>query len=143
MRATPTAPPTRSLVAPGTLCRAANGTCDVAEYCVADQATCPPNAFEDTTKVCRAAAAGGCDVAEFCDGAGGCPADGFLPATHVCRAAEGDCDVDELCTGDAAACPSDTFEPSTTHGLPREGRGVRHPRAVRRPGRGLPQGRAA
>jgi len=94
-----------------TVCRAAAGVCDAADYC--DGAgTCDADA--KLTSECRASA-GACDVAEVCDGvADDCPADAFEPATMECRAAAGDCDVAETCTGAAPSCPADAFEPPAT-----------------------------
>ena len=93
----------------GTVCRAANGTCDVAETCNGTSLTCPTDGFAPSTTVCRAAS-GACDVAEKCTGtSASCPADGFAPSTTVCRAASGACDVAEKCTGTGASCPADGF----------------------------------
>ncbi len=98
----------------GTTCRAAAGTCDVAETCNGTALTCPTDAFAAATTTCRAAA-GTCDVAEKCTGtSAACPADGFVAAATVCRASAGTCDVAETCTGTSAACPTDTFAPATT-----------------------------
>ena len=66
---------------PGTVCRAAAGPCDVAEYCQAD-GSCPADSFKSSSTVCRASA-GACDVAEYCTGSSAsCPADAFRPATY-------------------------------------------------------------
>jgi hypothetical protein len=88
-----------------TTCRAAAGTCDLAETCDGTTAICPSDA--KNTNVCRAAA-GECDVAESCDGASNaCPADGVESAITTCRAAAGTCDLAETCDGTTAICPSD------------------------------------
>jgi hypothetical protein len=97
-----------------TLCRAAAGDCDAAEYCTGSSADCPADDFLPDTTECRTAA-GDCDVTEYCTGAAAdCPADDFLPDTTECRAAAGDCDAAEYCTGAAADCPADDFLPDTT-----------------------------
>ena len=91
----------------GTICRAANGACDVAEVCDGTSAACPADGVAASTTVCRAAN-GVCDVAENCDGtAKTCPADGVAAATTVCRTAKGACDVVENCDGTTKTCPAD------------------------------------
>jgi cysteine-rich repeat protein len=88
-----------------TTCRAAAGTCDLAETCDGTTVTCPSD--EKNTDVCRSAA-GDCDVAESCDGVTDtCPADGVASATTSCRAAAGECDLAETCDGTTTTCPSD------------------------------------
>ncbi|MCR9094733.1 MAG: M20/M25/M40 family metallo-hydrolase [bacterium] len=124
----------------GTLCRAATGLCDAADFCDGLADSCPADsvapvgtscrpsegvcdlaevcdgvstscpADAKTTVECRAAV-DVCDAAELCDGAGNdCPADAFLPSSTECRAASGDCDVAESCSGVDAACPPDVFQ---------------------------------
>jgi streptogramin lyase len=94
---------TQATAAPGTICRAAEGTCDAVEVCAG--AVCPPDG--KSTAICRSAD-GACDVPESCDGAGDdCPADGYVSAGTTCRAAEGTCDAAEACTGTSASCPND------------------------------------
>lgn len=101
-----------SLIAAGTTCRAAVGTCDVAEVCDGASALCPPDALATTSVVCRAAA-GLCDAPELCDGASAdCPADALQPSSFVCRAAASSCDVAERCTASSSACPMDAFAPT-------------------------------
>ncbi|HEY3353694.1 MAG TPA: LamG-like jellyroll fold domain-containing protein [Polyangia bacterium] len=96
-----------TLVAAGTVCRAAAGPCDVAETCRGTSAACPADAFVAGGTVCRAAA-GVCDVAETCTGASAaCPADVKVATFVVCRAAAGECDTPERCDGINAACPAD------------------------------------
>ncbi|TMA53501.1 MAG: hypothetical protein E6J75_15275, partial [Deltaproteobacteria bacterium] len=120
-----------------TVCRAAAGPCDAAEFCTGTSAQCPVDALKPATFECRPAAgacdaaelctghdaacpadakrtsvcrpaSGACDVAETCDGThDDCPADGFQTAGTVCRAAAGVCDAVESCTGSSAACPAD------------------------------------
>ena len=94
-------------LAKGTLCRAKNGDCDVAEFCDGANLDCPQDAFLPATTECRKAA-GVCDVAEHCTGTGpDCPANTFADSTVVCRPAAGICDVEEKCTGQQADCPKD------------------------------------
>jgi hypothetical protein len=88
-----------------TTCRAAAGTCDLAETCDGTTAICPSDA--KNTNVCRAAA-GECDAAESCDGVTDtCPADGVESVNTTCRAAAGTCDLAETCDGTTVTCPSD------------------------------------
>jgi uncharacterized repeat protein (TIGR01451 family) len=102
-----------------TVCRAANGVCDVAENCTGSSVTCPADQFA-TSGVCRAAN-GVCDVAESCDGSGpNCPADHFA-TSGVCRPANGVCDVAESCDGSGPNCPADHF---ATSGVCRPTNGV-------------------
>jgi cysteine-rich repeat protein len=105
---------TCSFESAATECRAAPGTCDVAETCTGSSASCPADGYEPATTECRAAV-DFCDVAESCTGASAsCPVDGFEPATTLCRGAAGVCDVAESCTGVGASCPADSVEPPTT-----------------------------
>jgi hypothetical protein len=102
---------TCQFVTAGTVCRALQGQCDVAEACTGASGVCPPDG--KSTAVCRAIA-GICDVAENCDGVNNtCPGDGFVPGGTVCRAEEEFCDVPEQCTGGSALCPPDGFEANT------------------------------
>ncbi len=58
---------------PGTVCRAKNGLCDLAEKCVAGVANCPKDSFVLVGVKCRAST-GACDPAEYCTGAAAtCP----------------------------------------------------------------------
>jgi cysteine-rich repeat protein len=98
----------------GTLCRAASGVCDVAEFCSGTSTSCPPDGFGPSSIVCRASA-GVCDLAENCNGfSANCPADAFASSTTPCRASAGVCDVAETCTGNSAACPANSFALATT-----------------------------
>jgi fibronectin type 3 domain-containing protein len=99
----------------GTPCRAAIGSCDIAETCDGVSADCPADKLAAAATVCRAVA-GDCDIAESCSGTSpDCPADGFKQAGAVCRAAvPGGCDVAESCSGMSAICPVDSLAPSTT-----------------------------
>ena len=95
-------------------CRASASDCDLPAHCTGASATCPPNAFQDSTFQCRAAA-GDCDLAAHCTGASAaCPANGFRPSTTVCRSAAGVCDLAAHCTGASATCAPNGFKPSTT-----------------------------
>ncbi|MEK6675615.1 MAG: hypothetical protein AABZ47_08180 [Planctomycetota bacterium] len=108
--------PSCTYSAPGTVCRAAAGVCDLAETCTGSGAFCPKNVFRPATHTCRAPAPGGCDLPEFCTGStAACPADAFRLPTYVCRvAAPGGCDVAEYCPGGSAVCPVNGYAPSTT-----------------------------
>jgi hypothetical protein len=99
---------------PGTICRVANGLCDVAEVCDGVSTACPLDKFKAATDVCRPTA-GACDLEEKCTGSSAaCPADKFLAKSAVCRAAVSVCDVAEFCDGASAACPVDAFAPANT-----------------------------
>ncbi len=107
----------------GTVCRAAVDVCDLADTCTGTSTSCPADAKEPKTYVCRPAASGGCDVAEDCDGSSNsCPADGFEPSTYQCRAPSCASSVATLaanCTGSSAACPTaqtQNCSPSTCSG---------------------------
>jgi cysteine-rich repeat protein len=90
-----------------TVCRAAAGTCDLAENCTGASGACPADLKRTT--VCRGAA-GICDIAELCDGVGDqCPAD--VRSTAQCRASTGACDLGESCSGVGVDCPADQFQP--------------------------------
>ncbi len=94
---------------PSFTCRASTGLCDPAETCSGSSATCPTNAFHNSTVQCRPAA-GTCDSPEFCIfGNASCPTDVVYNSTVVCRASAGNCDVAETCTGVSGVCPSDAF----------------------------------
>src|SRR5690606_2147430 len=86
----------------GTVCRAAAGSCDVAESCsgTADVA-CPADDKVPNGTVCRSAT-GVCDITETCDGVTpDCPADAVEPDGTDC----GDglfCNGDETCS--AGSC---------------------------------------
>jgi hypothetical protein len=97
---------------PLTVCRPADGACDVAETCSGVSAACPTNGFRPA-EVCRPAA-GPCDLPETCSGIGpACPLDSFAAPGTECRASAAPCDVPESCTGDSVDCPADTGEPDT------------------------------
>ncbi|MFC1686809.1 hypothetical protein ACFL0E_00435 [Nanoarchaeota archaeon] len=97
------------------ICRASQGTCDVAESCTGTSAICPTDTFKSSTLECRASA-GVCDVAESCTGTSAiCPTDTFKSSTLECRASEGVCDVAESCTGSSATCPTNLMTTSCTN----------------------------
>jgi hypothetical protein len=128
----------------GATCRAAAGTCDVAETCDGVNAACPADSVVPAFVGCRPAAgdcdlpescdgvspacpadvkstgvcrpsAGDCDVAESCDGVGDdCPTDSVVPAFVGCRPSAGDCDLPESCDGVNPACPPDAFQSAST-----------------------------
>ena len=96
----------------GTQCRAAAGTCDVAESCDGSSTLCPADSLVPSGTECRGSA-GTCDVAESCTGSSAaCPTDVFQPSSVECRGAAGLCDIAESCTGSSAACPGDAIQPS-------------------------------
>jgi hypothetical protein len=104
---------TCTVAAAGTVCRAAAGTCDVAEVCSGTSTACPTNVVLPANTVCRAAA-GPCDLQEGCSGfSASCPSDAYRSAATVCRPADGPCDKPETCTGSTADCPADELQPDT------------------------------
>ena len=88
----------------GTLCRPAEGECDIAESCDGTSLQCPLQQF-DVGRVCNPSA-GVCDVAEVCGESPTCPNDRFLGSETVCRSATGDCDVADACDNSGPDCPS-------------------------------------
>src|SRR6266581_4097850 len=68
-----------------TVCRAAAGACDAAEFCTGTSPFCPANPFKASGMVCRPAL-GACEVAEACTGTSAyCPANSFKANSVVCR----------------------------------------------------------
>lgn len=101
----------------GTVCRANQGECDVAENCDGTSIDCPADAKESATTICRAAG-GICDVSESCDGTtNACPGDAYQPLTTPCRLSATECDVPESCTGTGPACPADNPGPAECNSL--------------------------
>jgi len=96
-----------------TVCRAANGECDVAEVCGGDSPNCPTDLFVAAGEHCGGLPNGDCDAQNTCDGAGGCT-ENYLGAETVCRASLHDCDAEEVCPGDSKLCPDDLMEPIDT-----------------------------
>jgi hypothetical protein len=62
--------PADSLLAAGSVCRSASGTCDVAETCSGSSAACPSNAFKPSGLACNDGAL--CTYNDVCNGAGSC-----------------------------------------------------------------------
>src|SRR5207249_1773874 len=83
----------------GTTCRAAaGGGCDVAETCTGSSSTCPNDAFQPSTFVCRAAA-NECDLQETCPGnSATCPGDSVKASGTACSDDGNVCTTD-LCNG--------------------------------------------
>jgi Protein of unknown function (DUF1554) len=81
----------------GTICREAEGACDVAEVCT--NGACAADVVKDAETSCRASA-GECDIAELCNGLDKtCPTDVFSTASvEACPGYK--------CSGASAACPS-------------------------------------
>jgi hypothetical protein len=100
--------------AAGTMCRAAAGTCDVAESCDGSALDCPADVIAPAKTECRPSE-GDCDPGESCDGSSPeCPTDLVADLGTVCRPAAGDCDLDEECDGANAACPDDDVDAAGT-----------------------------
>ncbi len=84
----------------GTQCRAATGTCDVAETCTGSAGTCPSDTVASNSSVCRTST-GECDGAEYCDGiTTTCPADGTGATSSTCTDDGNQCTAD-LCSANA------------------------------------------
>ncbi|MEN8185125.1 MAG: hypothetical protein ABFS46_21595, partial [Myxococcota bacterium] len=97
-----------------TECRAAAGSCDVAEVCNGTGANCPNDALVPQDTVCRPVASD-CDVAEACTGTDvGCPAEEFLADGTACN--DGDlCTAADVCltgTCQGVACLNGAFCPT-------------------------------
>ena len=96
-----------AMVAVGTICRSAAGTCDAQEACDGVSSACPADTKLPQGTNCRASA-GACDIAETCDGlANTCPADTKVAAGTECRPRAGICDIAETCDGATDVCPAD------------------------------------
>lgn len=119
------APGCLSILAGGTLCRAAVGGCDVPEYCTGTSPNCPADVYRQAGYECRSIAVGSpCDVPEFCTGhSASCPVDMAAPSTKICRAPSPglECVTTLYCPGtlpsmdiNAKACPTDVAAPNTT-----------------------------
>lgn len=86
----------------GAICRAAAGTCDVAEACSGTQGSCPADALRPAATVCRASS-GECDPAESCSGISvACPGDVVDAVGTACSPDGIDCTTD-ACDG-AGSC---------------------------------------
>ncbi len=92
----------------GATCRAAVGTCDVAETCLGFSSSCPSDSILPAFVTCRGAT-GVCDVAETCTGSSPfCPGDGFAPSTTSCgNPSETTCTFPDTCDGAGACSPND------------------------------------
>ena len=106
-----------AFVSSATVCRAATGTCDVAETCTGASGACPDDAFAPVETLCVGVSQGGVcddDANDHCSGTSATCDDAFLSGATVCRAATGVCDAAETCTGSSGACPADALAPSGT-----------------------------
>ena len=92
----------------GFVCRAAAGSCDIAENCPNNPSSiCAADQVRPEDTECRATA-GVCDPAEVCSGTNAfCPTD--TKSTLVCRSSGGGCDPAEVCDGLADDCPAETI----------------------------------
>ena len=96
----------------GTQCRAAFGSCDVAEFCDGASDSCPADVFDPSGTVCRPGR-DVCDRTETCTGVDPfCPVNQLEPEGTECRASAGPCDVADACDGEHASCPEDVFQPT-------------------------------
>src|SRR5205823_223331 len=99
----------------GTVCRASEGECDVAETCTGNSGACPGDSFALSTTTCTGTSNGGvCDATDYCLGTANTCVDKYKASTYVCRDDAGQCDLAETCTGNSGVCPGDSFALSTT-----------------------------
>jgi hypothetical protein len=101
-----------TLVAGGTVCRAASGQCDVAEQCTGSSGFCPGDTFQTAGTSCGDAGTE-CTVQDTCDGAGSCTDNGFESASTTCGDAGTECTVQDTCDG-AGTCTDNGFESAGT-----------------------------
>ena len=98
------------------VCRAASGTCDVAETCTGSSGECPTDVFQAVGTVCGDGPAP-CSAQDACDGSGHCLPHDFADNTP-CN--DGDaCTVEDvclstICTGTTKTCEDDN--PCTANG---------------------------
>ena len=82
------------------------GPCDVAETCTGSAESCPADAFQPSSTVCRATA-GECDVAEHCSGSTApCPPDVVAKSATACTDDGNACTTDR-CNGASVLCTHD------------------------------------
>jgi hypothetical protein len=94
-----------------TICRAAGGVCDVAEFCTGSSDTCPADDKQPAGTACTSD--GNPCTLDECDGSSNaCQHPAGNPGA-LCRAATGLCDVAEYCDGVNTACPADEVAPDT------------------------------
>ena len=114
-----------ALLPGGTVCRAANGVCDVAEVCNGETRACPADGVASWEQTCRAASAGPCDQAEHCTGeTKDCPDDRLAPAGTVCGQPSMPCDAPEVCDGETLGCPPPTVSVAPATQVCRPANGV-------------------
>lgn len=98
-----------------TVCRPANGACDVPESCDGQSRACPRDRVASAEQACRPSSGEPCDVGEYCNGeTKDCPPDAAAPAGTVCGAPSMPCDAPELCDGVNYACPAPTVSVAPT-----------------------------
>ncbi len=98
--------------APGTTCRAAAGTCDIAEACNGLTVSCPRDVLVAGGTVCHAAV-DVCDTTDTCTGSSAsCPPHAVAPSTRVCRPGAGPCDLGARCDGAGTSCPASVPVPA-------------------------------
>ena len=92
----------------GTVCRAAQGDCDVAETCPGgNSTTCPADKFAAAGTVCTDD--GNACTTDTCDGSGWSCNHAAGNVGAVCRSAANECDYAETCDG-SATCPVDQLK---------------------------------
>jgi len=112
--------PADSLVAAGTVCRAAAGSCDVAETCTGSSPACPANAFVPAGVACNDGQL--CTYNDVCNGAGSCGGTaitcggGNACSTTVCNGTS-TCDVAKVfCDTPPGECYNTLGSCNTTNG---------------------------
>jgi hypothetical protein len=91
----------------GTVCRAAQGACDVAETCTGSSTVCPADAVAAAGTSC--ADDGNPCTTDVCNGSSTSCIHAAGNAGTVCRAATNDCDQAETCDG-TTTCPADQLK---------------------------------
>ena len=74
---------TCTFVSAGIECRAATGTCDIAEQCTGSSEFCPSDTFQTAGTTCGDAGTE-CTIQDTCDGSGTCLDNGFEAAGTTC-----------------------------------------------------------
>lgn len=94
----------------GTICREADGQCDVVELCDGAGGICPQDGFAPAETSCTGSSQGGlCDQdgGDHCSGVSNLCVDVFAPLETICRESNGQCDLAETCDGYQGTCPDD------------------------------------
>jgi hypothetical protein len=97
-----------------TVCRSADGSCDVAESCDGVGHACPADAFAPSTQLAFPTR-GVCDQPDYCSGTSKLVPLDVTKAGEVCRPSAGVCDpTEEICQLGSDDCPADVKTPAGT-----------------------------